>query len=487
MPLAMIVILAAVLRFGTLGVQSFSDDELFTVWLVKMSFSHMLSTVPHSEATPPLFYVLEWVSARAFGFHEVGIRILSATAGTLTVLVIYLTGTQAASRRVGLAAAAFAAVDPFLIWYSQEARAYALMILFVATGLLGLAIFIKSGSYRALWAWALSSALALASHYFALFLVLPEMLWVLLAGPAEVRRRVAAVAVPCVVGLALLPLALHQRAVIKDPGGIAGGPLWQRLVAVPKDFLVGFSIPAEAAMIVVTAALVAVALALAVRQARGRARSTGYCAAALAVSGVALPLVIAPLGFNYLTSRNVVAVLVPVALVLGVGFSTGRVGFVALVAFGAVSVATAVGIALNPRYQRPDWRGAAQALGPAHTDRLLIFNPPFSNPGPFRVYFGARSSLLRPPIPRVSEVDVLALQQVKSFGLHQPTPPVARAAPAPAGFRIAENVTTSTYRFVRYTSPAPRLVSLSALEAIGFRNTPAVLISQTRVTGSAIR
>lgn len=473
------MILAALLRFATLGVQSFSDDELFTVWLMKMSFGHMLSTVPQTEATPPLFYVLEWVCARLFGFSELGIRILPALAGTVTVPVIYAAGARGASRRVGLAAAGFAAVDPFLVWYSQEARAYALMILLVAVGLMCLLAFARGGSRSSLAGWAVASAAALATHYFALFVVAPEILWLLVVGQGELRRRALAVGVPVLIGAALLPLALHQRSAIGDPGGIGDRPLWQRLAAVPKNFLVGFSIPAETIMIVAAAVLTALALGLAWRRSRGRERTCALYATGLAVCGIGIPLLVAPFGFDYLTSRDVVAALVPIALVLGAGFAVGRAGLAALVAFGAISIATVIGVAIDPRYQRPNWRGAAQALGPTRAGRVLVFNPPFSNPGPFRVYFGSGSSLLRTATPRVREVDVVALEEAKPFGPHAPSAPNGPAPSPPAGFRTAENLTTSSYRLIRFTAAHPVVVPLAALESLVLPGSPAVFVEQT--------
>ena len=149
LPVVGIVLLAAALRFATIGVQSFSDDELFTVWLVRMPFGHMVSTIPHSEATPHLYYILAWVCARLFGTGEVAMRLLPAAAGTLTVLAIYRAGATA-SRRVGLAAATFAAVDPFLVWYSQEARAYSLVVLLSAVALACFMSFLRSGERRSL-------------------------------------------------------------------------------------------------------------------------------------------------------------------------------------------------------------------------------------------------------------------------------------------------------------------------------------------------
>ena len=136
------------------------------------SFGHMLHEVKASESNPPLYYVLAWGWARAFGRDEWGIRSLSALLGTLTVALGYPIGKQLASRRVGLILAGFLAFNPMLIWYSQEARSYALLILFAALSFLFfLRAFDSGGRPRELAFWAVTSALAIGSHYFAFFAV----------------------------------------------------------------------------------------------------------------------------------------------------------------------------------------------------------------------------------------------------------------------------------------------------------------------------
>ena len=59
-----------------------------------------------------------------------GLRSLSALAGTLTVPVCYAAGRTLVSHRAGMIVAALSAVSPLLVWYSQEARAYGLFVLF---------------------------------------------------------------------------------------------------------------------------------------------------------------------------------------------------------------------------------------------------------------------------------------------------------------------------------------------------------------------
>ena len=84
----------------------------------------MLGLIPQSESTPPLYYCVAWVWARVFGFGEAGCARCRRCAGVLTVPVAYARGAELVSRRAGVIAAALAACNPLLIWYSQEARSY---------------------------------------------------------------------------------------------------------------------------------------------------------------------------------------------------------------------------------------------------------------------------------------------------------------------------------------------------------------------------
>ena len=160
----------AALRFSTLRVQSFWLDEAVTHSLVTRTLSSMLGAIPHSESTPPLYYLLAWVWVRVFGAGEAGLRSLSAVFGTATIVLLALTARRLAGNRAALAAAALAAANPLLIWYSQEARAYALLVALCALSLWCL--------LREDWrGWTLAAALALATHYFAVFIVVPELGW----------------------------------------------------------------------------------------------------------------------------------------------------------------------------------------------------------------------------------------------------------------------------------------------------------------------
>ena len=459
---AALTVLAALLRFPTLDRQSFWLDEAATVVLLRMPFLDMVRAVPDSESTPPFYYVVAWGWASAFGSGEVGVRSLSALAGTLTVPALYAAGTALVSRRAGLVAAALGAVNPLLVWYSQEARAYALLVLLTAIGLWLFARARGEKGTRALWGWAAVSAAALATHYFAAFVVLPEAL-ILLAGRR--RRALGPVAALAAAGTLLLPLLLHQRANARA-AFIEDSPLSARALQVPKQYLVGFDAPFEALMTI--AAAVAVLLAALWLTAR-RPRGAGL---AVALAGVSLlvPLVLAVGGADYLITRNVIASLVPGLVALGAGFAAGgRAGVTVAGALAVGSGLVALAVPLVPQFQRDPWRGAAAALGPLRGGRAIAFTPAAGRL-PLEVYLsGARDLPARGAV--VGEVAVVALAEEGRVELAYPT--------LPPGVRAASRVRTPGFTVVRYRAARPFAVSRAALAVSAPAEGPVGVLLQT--------
>ncbi|MGH2943581.1 MAG: glycosyltransferase family 39 protein, partial [Solirubrobacteraceae bacterium] len=123
------IVAGAVLRFATLDTQSLWYDEAVTAHLLRMDLPALLRAIPDSESSPPLYYVLAWLWTHIAGTGEVGLRSLSALFGTATIGVAWALGRRLGAERAGLAAAALVAFNPMLVWFSQEARAYALLAL----------------------------------------------------------------------------------------------------------------------------------------------------------------------------------------------------------------------------------------------------------------------------------------------------------------------------------------------------------------------
>lgn len=402
---------AAVLRFAGIGHQSFWYDESFTVLLVHHSPSQMLGLLPRTELTPPLYYLLAWPWARIFGYGEAGLRSLSALAGVATVPAIYAAGAKLISRRVGLTGAAIACCSPLLVWYSQEARSYALLMLFTTLSLLAFAhARLPQPASRWLSAWALAAIATLATHYYGVLAVVPEAVW-LVAVHRRDRRTVLAVAGVGAFGLALLPIALSQRP---QASWIAPWRFDLRLDQIPTQFLLGTGAPWRTWLELAGVAAVLLAAMMFARRAEARERRGAIVSGALAASGLLLSLALVVAGVDELITRNVIVVLIPLIVLISSGLGARRAGMLGVA--GAATICTVglisvVGVAADPNLQRPDWRALARAIGShgrTHTGRAIliqryVFLMPLALDMP-----GLR--FVSPQGARVNELDVIAIK-----------------------------------------------------------------------------
>jgi hypothetical protein len=350
--LAAVIVVGAGLRFATLGVQHFWPDEAVTAGLLRLDVSELLTAISTTESTPPLYYLLARGWALVFGTGEVGLRSLSALLGTLTIPVVFVLGATLASRRAGLVAAGLTAVSPALIWFSQEARSYALFVLLGALSLLFAARVVRHGSGRDLAWWTVTALLALLTHYFAVFLVAAEAVW-LLAG--HERRRTAALAVAAVAagGAALLPLAVHQSRQ-GNLDFIGDTSLATRLVDTADLFLAGPTTQGfgPAVAVVATAALGALILACTASE---QERRTALLLAALALVGIAAPAALALAGLDYLMGRNLLPLWIPLAVAVAIGLSAERrrrLGLGLGIALAAASAWLALAVPFDRTLQR---------------------------------------------------------------------------------------------------------------------------------------
>jgi mannosyltransferase len=362
---AAITLLAAILRFYRLGHQGFWFDEGNTALLVHFSPGKMLGLIPQTESTPPLYYCVAWAWARVFGYGEAGLRSLSAVCGVLVVPVAYGAGAKLISRRAGVIAAALTACSPLLIWYSQEARSYEMLVLLSSVSLLALAYALETPTPRRVTLWVIASALALATHYYAILAVIPEAALLLWAHRA--RRSVqVAVGVIGLCGLALIPLAIGQSGT-GNASWIAQAALGRRLGQVVPQFASGFDGPARSVLEPLAIAVLALAAGLVfLRSSPGRERRGALTAGGIALAGLVLNLLLIAGGVDDLITRNVLAIWMPAALFVAGGLAASRARRIGLAATGVlcvIGVVTAAGVAFDRNLERPDWRVVARALG----------------------------------------------------------------------------------------------------------------------------
>jgi len=129
--LGAILALAAGLRAWKLGELSFWYDEVVTMRLASAPTpAALFDRLFQIDATrAPLHPLLlqSWIAL--FGTSEAAGRSLSVVCGIVTVGLVYWVGRLVFDRATGLWAAWLAAISPPLVYYSREARMYALLVM----------------------------------------------------------------------------------------------------------------------------------------------------------------------------------------------------------------------------------------------------------------------------------------------------------------------------------------------------------------------
>ncbi|HEX2096170.1 MAG TPA: glycosyltransferase family 39 protein [Solirubrobacterales bacterium] len=391
-----LTLLAAGLRFATLGLQAYHHDEIVTASRVlRADFWHAMEAVGFSESAPPLYYASAWLWTQVTGTGEYGLRSLSALAGVATVPVAYLIGAELRDRRAGIAAAALVAVNPMLLWYSQEARAYALLALLTSLSLL---FFLRAlgqpprgpavsyapyasstnGGSRNLTLWGVFSGLALATHYFAVFPIAAEAAWLLRRRGREALRGLLVVAGFAAV---LAPLAIHQAS-LNHAEWIGNHSLGHRLWEIGVVFTVGevgdiIARPERPYLALVPVAAILALLALLWARGERRERQAGGRVLAIAAATVAIPLVVALVlpSKDYVLARNVLPALVPLLAAVGIAATLRRprrAGAVLGAALFVYSLGFCVATNLAPSLQRPDWDAVAAEIGEPQAPRAMV-------------------------------------------------------------------------------------------------------------------
>ena len=453
-----LTVLGGILRFATLNVSSLELDESATLILVHRGFSGMLSHLSGSESAPPLYYTLVWAWTKVFGAGPLAFRSFSALVGTLTIPVMYAAGKQI-SPRIGVWAAALATVSPAMYFYSQEARAYALMVLFSAAAFAAWQRALQEPERRQLALWAGLSILAVLTHYFAAFLFIPEA--VILARRLGWRGVWAPTGAVLLIGLALVPLAASQRAAGKS-NWIEDLSLRGRVTESVKLFTVGVFGPLVLFATVLAVLLIVGAVVLVLRRGTKRERRGAWDAAIVAIVAIALPLLLAATHLvDVYDGRNVLAFWVPFAVVVAAGLGAeraGRSGALLGGALCAICLAMIAAANLIPAYRRDNWRGVAHALGKPATARIIV-GAQFAEL-PLSIYMGPLTTVSG-QVPATREVDFVALRHLRTVG--SPEAPVVPRS-APAGFHLASVTKTETFAISRFVAAGATTLSVTSLD-----------------------
>lgn len=124
-----ICVLGGCLRFYHLSYLSLWSDEAFSRFYYQTGLHFMWTEGLHSESSPPLYYMALGAWIHLFGSSEAALRSLSAVASTFAIFLVYRLGVELFDRKHAVLAAALFALSATEVYYAQEARCYALLLI----------------------------------------------------------------------------------------------------------------------------------------------------------------------------------------------------------------------------------------------------------------------------------------------------------------------------------------------------------------------
>ena len=163
-------IVGAILRLWDITEHSYWIDELYSAARAIPEKDLLDVYYWGPEPHPPAHYILLWISYNLFGYHEIVGKLISAIAGTLCIPAIYFLGKTMFSKGVGFNAAILLTITPALIYYSQEARAYELLVLFSILSSYFFLLIQDKRTYFYTFLYLISSIFLINLHFYGIWI-----------------------------------------------------------------------------------------------------------------------------------------------------------------------------------------------------------------------------------------------------------------------------------------------------------------------------
>lgn len=358
--------------------QSLWLDEATSALVAKMSVGDIFTKFLPGDFHPPFYYLVLKYWSSIFGYSEVSLRIPSIVFGVFTIYLIYLIAIKIFNKQIALMAAVLMATSGLAIYYSQEARMYSLAAFLVS---LAFYLFI----YKKWILFSITLLLIGATDYVALFVV-PVFLII----DYKNWKTLLFSLVPLCLGFFFwLPIFIRQlKAGVSVSGSawwnILGSASFKNIALIPVKFIFGrVSLDNKVVygMVVVLAALLFGYLFF---KARKASRILWGWLIIPIVIGILVSFKIPTLSyFRFLFCLPVFYII----LAYGIKLTTklAKSFFIILV---AINIFSASYYLLNTRFQREDWRLAANTL----ENEKIVF--PANSQKEALIYYGKANQIV---------------------------------------------------------------------------------------------
>jgi len=188
--LGLLIILGSIERIYGIDRQSLWGDELYAVMASYKYHFYNIWPLLVNDSHPPLYVTLMYWILPWTGYTDVGIRSLSLLYGLLWIPLIFWLGKRWFSVNVGLLAATLVTSAYSAIYFSQEARAYSMLITFSMANLICfLEILFATKPHREYTkGFIIASTLMLYLHYSGFVFISAEVLLYVILHVTKARR-----------------------------------------------------------------------------------------------------------------------------------------------------------------------------------------------------------------------------------------------------------------------------------------------------------
>ncbi|RJQ56200.1 MAG: hypothetical protein C4526_02075 [Nitrospiraceae bacterium] len=237
-----IFLIAVLLRVYGISRQSLWYDEVAEETAFKRQFlGDMSLSLPD---TPPANAILVYAVSKLFPDSDYAIRFVPFIFGSLSVPLFFLLGKKLFNEKTGLISAFLLSISPFHIWYSQDARMYALFWMLILVSMLYFLRALDKPSPANYSGFIISSIAALYTLQMFVFIMFVQFLYLIIFFKKYKHQVLKWIAAFSVIVICYLPWIIHQLTSLKDRGTAYLKPV-NYFIALPYtfySFFAGFSI-----------------------------------------------------------------------------------------------------------------------------------------------------------------------------------------------------------------------------------------------------
>lgn len=258
--LAGLVGLAFALRVVGLDAESLWRDEIDAIRFAYWPLSQLLETFAQPGHNGPLYYLLLRPWLEIAGRSGFALRFFSLAFGVLSVPLSYRVARRLFPRWIGVASlsALLVAVSPYLVWYGQEGKMYALVVALALFSMDRYLAALREGRWQRWLLYVAATSAAVYVHLVAALLIPVQVLgfFTFDRGVRRARWKPAAISLAALT-LPYVPLLIWQVPLLLNGGetGYRFVPLQKMLLSLLGSYSLGVVLPSAPWLLVLFGAL----------------------------------------------------------------------------------------------------------------------------------------------------------------------------------------------------------------------------------------